>query len=581
MLSTSQEPTPIPQELSVPTITKKPSRWKLRRRTGSITSLSRGTRNNSSSVSLFAYGIRSQRNSTDDLHSVNSTQSTISNHNGYLTTSSPASIRALPNSSSLRSLVDFRRQHKEERIDNDQEFDKTHNAKKSSDSAAAKSSSSASLVHEVVALRSSIEEESASSSPQKVTFDIPGFMVTQPEEPEEAVDETPKIKEVIAGPDKKAHSFFGSFVNLLDSHHESPPVIPRSASAQSLQNVLSTQKSLDSKPTTTKIQAPTSAFKSPLLKIKKMLGSDSPEVETAGLGPPISLDQPDISETQPALAIDPSTPRSLAPSGASSPVSPRSLTPMPSNNELSFPELRPSRSNQDPSDFLDADGQLTPKPRPRSHTLSSLDQKRTSYAFPRPSIGNIFASKRSESEFSATNMSPPAGLQTPSPRPSTTVQRSSLTLPARLEFEPPEEFLDRVRQVGLGSYTAAALSKHDDVFHRTVLKLYLQLFSFVDDPLDMALRKFLISVRLPQETQHIDRVLESFAYRYHECNPDIYASKDKAYFIVFSLMILHTDFYNKNNKHKMLKSQYFQITKESLVSTDVLSVSFTMFPFFF
>ena len=49
-------------------------------------------------------------------------------------------------------------------------------------------------------------------------------------------------------------------------------------------------------------------------------------------------------------------------------------------------------------------------------------------------------------------------------------------------------------------------------------------FGFFGDPMDIALRKLLMEVELPKETQQIDRVLQSFADRYHECNPGIFAS---------------------------------------------------------
>jgi len=133
-------------------------------------------------------------------------------------------------------------------------------------------------------------------------------------------------------------------------------------------------------------------------------------------------------------------------------------------------------------------------------------------------------------------------------------------------------YLQRIIEKRLGGYAAGELSKHEDSFHREVLKLYLELFNFTDDPLDMALRKFLVSVHLPKETQQIDRVVEAFAFRYHECNPDIYASAENTYVIVFSLMLLHTDFFNKNNKFKMQKIDYFKMTEDSGVSKDILSV---------
>lgn len=47
---------------------------------------------------------------------------------------------------------------------------------------------------------------------------------------------------------------------------------------------------------------------------------------------------------------------------------------------------------------------------------------------------------------------------------------------------------------------------------------------FNGDPLDVALRKLLMDVGLPRETQQIDRVMETFAKRYLECNQSLFVS---------------------------------------------------------
>jgi Sec7-like guanine-nucleotide exchange factor len=66
-----------------------------------------------------------------------------------------------------------------------------------------------------------------------------------------------------------------------------------------------------------------------------------------------------------------------------------------------------------------------------------------------------------------------------------------------------------------------------DVKYVTTLKLYIGKFSFTGDPLDVALRRLLMHIGLPRETQQIDRVIEAFAKRYVECNPDIFMSDGK------------------------------------------------------
>ena len=86
----------------------------------------------------------------------------------------------------------------------------------------------------------------------------------------------------------------------------------------------------------------------------------------------------------------------------------------------------------------------------------------------------------------------------------------------------------------------------------------------------MSLRKFLLEAELPKETQQVDRVVQAFADRYHECNPGIFLGADQAYIVAFSLMMLHTDAFNKNNKHKMQRTEYIRNLRGQDVSEDVL-----------
>jgi Sec7-like guanine-nucleotide exchange factor len=64
-----------------------------------------------------------------------------------------------------------------------------------------------------------------------------------------------------------------------------------------------------------------------------------------------------------------------------------------------------------------------------------------------------------------------------------------------------------------------------DAFHTAALKAYMDRFNFADDPLDVALRRLLMDLGLPRETQQIDRVMEGFASRYETLNPGLFSSK--------------------------------------------------------
>lgn len=63
-----------------------------------------------------------------------------------------------------------------------------------------------------------------------------------------------------------------------------------------------------------------------------------------------------------------------------------------------------------------------------------------------------------------------------------------------------------------------------DSFYSSALREYIGTFEFTGDALDIALRKLLMDVGLPKETQQIDRVIEAFAARYIECNPGLFVS---------------------------------------------------------
>jgi hypothetical protein len=50
--------------------------------------------------------------------------------------------------------------------------------------------------------------------------------------------------------------------------------------------------------------------------------------------------------------------------------------------------------------------------------------------------------------------------------------------------------------------------------------------------------------RLPGESQKIDRLMEKFADRYCENNPDVFATADTAYTLAFSVIMLNTDLHS-------------------------------------
>ena len=104
------------------------------------------------------------------------------------------------------------------------------------------------------------------------------------------------------------------------------------------------------------------------------------------------------------------------------------------------------------------------------------------------------------------------------------IAREPVVVPQRQEGDTPAKYLLRLEEAVSRGVVATILSKSDDEFSGNVLRSYMRGFGFFGYPLDMSIRKLLMEVELPKETQQIDRVLQSFANRYHECNPGVYAS---------------------------------------------------------
>ena len=323
-------------------------------------------------------------------------------------------------------------------------------------------------------------------------------------------------------------------------------------------------KSTPTSPFNFSASSDTGGFKLPLTKLKqKLFFKDDSESEAVETVKSIGGDEDEGRRTPSEIS-----------SGAQSPVS----RPFPMLRSLSSQ----SQSRDDSTESIksqDSPVLLSPtsSTRPRSRTLNSLNEAKASNSalssFPRSSLGSLLTSR-------LRNESDPLSVRRPSPSPrqsvgySSSVQDFHNLLLEKEQDESVDSYLTRLKEAKVGSAMVAALSlKHEDSFYATCLQRYVDSFDFADDPIDMALRKFLMYAKLPKETQQIDRVLQCFARTYYNANSDIYLNSENAYFVVFSLMILHTDFFNKNNRHKMQKSDYVRNTCVKGIPNEVLEVS--------
>ncbi|WBW72520.1 Arf GEF [Schizosaccharomyces osmophilus] len=100
---------------------------------------------------------------------------------------------------------------------------------------------------------------------------------------------------------------------------------------------------------------------------------------------------------------------------------------------------------------------------------------------------------------------------------------------------------NRLSKRVLGEYLTKASNSE-------LLNAFMIAFDFKGKRIDEALRMLLQSFRLPGESQLIERVVEAFAHYYVEANPGVVASKDAAFVLSYSIIMLNTDQHNPNIK---------------------------------
>lgn len=138
------------------------------------------------------------------------------------------------------------------------------------------------------------------------------------------------------------------------------------------------------------------------------------------------------------------------------------------------------------------------------------------------------------------------------------------------EGQSPRDYLKAISMYG--KFIGVILSEKDDEFKAQCLHCFFrEFFDFLGDPLDIALRKLLIFIELPKEAQQIDRVLKEFGNVYYDQQnilgkPTTWIGPEQVYFLAYSLLMLHTDYFNAKNKYKMTKREFVDLIKSDTYS---------------
>jgi len=117
---------------------------------------------------------------------------------------------------------------------------------------------------------------------------------------------------------------------------------------------------------------------------------------------------------------------------------------------------------------------------------------------------------------------------------------------------------DRFEKTQIGEYLGRE-PDYDNGMPLKVLHEYVNQMDFDGLQFDNAIRHYLSGFRLPGEAQKIDRILEKFAERYSEQNPNAFPSADVAFILSFSIIMLNTDLHNPSIKEER------KMTKEGFI----------------
>lgn len=159
---------------------------------------------------------------------------------------------------------------------------------------------------------------------------------------------------------------------------------------------------------------------------------------------------------------------------------------------------------------------------------------------------------------------------------STSMKQAAVTLedlPKPPEPEGCESHSDYLVRISpYGKYLGIILVTKDDQFKRKVLYHFIhQYLDLKYDSLDVCLRKLLIFLELPKEAQEIDRLLTELGNVVYDLQSEIYnpcgwVDANQVYFLLYSLLVLHTDQFNPKNKFKMTKQDFIKLIHEDTYS---------------
>lgn len=156
-------------------------------------------------------------------------------------------------------------------------------------------------------------------------------------------------------------------------------------------------------------------------------------------------------------------------------------------------------------------------------------------------------------------------------RPSVDITRQH---DAATSSDPTAEDMEHARQIYHGNedfvtkaQAAAWLGEKTPISARTLVA-YMSFFDWTGQNILKAMRGLCENLVLKGESQQVDRILEAFATRWHECNPrNGFKGQGVIHNICYALLLLNTDQHIANIQHKMTKSEFVKNTMPAVTNS--------------
>jgi len=108
---------------------------------------------------------------------------------------------------------------------------------------------------------------------------------------------------------------------------------------------------------------------------------------------------------------------------------------------------------------------------------------------------------------------------------------------------------------------ACAWLGENKIANAAVLSVFMEIFNFTGKTILGGMRMLCEKLALKGESQQVDRVLDAFATRWCECNPEHgFQIKDVVHTICYSILLLNTDLHMADIESKMTRAQFTKNT---------------------